>query len=250
MAGTGVSGKKLTVFYSTNKNESYGMNKKVSIATLSAFLVATSPAMAVNEANTLYVNLELSLNRTTVGMIIQSISEQTGYEFSYDESILSKEISKVSVRVKNEHIESVLKKVFKNTDISYRIVDNRIFLQDNAKTENVSFASVQQVKRTIRGTVVDNTGLPVIGANVIVKGSAGVGTVTNVDGDFTLEGIEDGATLMISYIGYVDQEVAVAKGKNDYKITIHEDTQNLDEVVVVGYGTQTKVNLTDRKSVV
>ena len=163
LAGTGVSGKKLTVFYSTNKNESHGMNKKVSIATLSAFLVATSPAMAVNEANTLYVNLELSLNRTTVGMIIQSISEQTGYEFSYDESILSKEISKVSVRVKNEHIESVLKKVFKNTDISYRIVDNRIFLQDNAKTENVSFASVQQVKRTIRGTVVDNTGLPVIG---------------------------------------------------------------------------------------
>ena len=226
------------------------MNKKVSIATLSAFLVATSPAMAVNEANTLYVNLELSLNRTTVGMIIQSISEQTGYEFSYDESILSKEISKVSVRVKNEHIESVLKKVFKNTDISYRIVDNRIFLQDNAKTENVSFASVQQVKRTIRGTVVDNTGLPVIGANVIVKGSAGVGTVTNVDGDFTLEGIEDGATLMISYIGYVDQEVAVAKGKNDYKITIHEDTQSLDEVVVVGYGTQTKVNLTGAVSTI
>ena len=67
------------------------MNKKVSIATLSAFLVATSPAMAVNEANTLYVNLELSLNRTTVGLVIQSISEQTGYEFSYDESILSKE---------------------------------------------------------------------------------------------------------------------------------------------------------------
>ena len=99
-------------------------------------------------------------------------------------------------------------------------------------------------------TVVDNTGLPVIGANVIVKGSAGVGTVTNVDGDFTLEGIEDGATLMISYIGYVDQEVAVAKGKNDYKITIHEDTQNLDEVVVVGYGTQTKVNLTGAVSTI
>ena len=114
----------------------------------------------------------------------------------------------------------------------------------------MSFASVQQVKRTIRGTVVDNTGLPVIGANVIVKGSAGVGTVTNVDGDFTLEGIEDGATLMISYIGYVDQEVAVAKGKNDYKITIHEDTQNLDEVVVVGYGTQTKVNLTGAVSTI
>lgn len=123
------------------------MNKKVSIATLSAFLVATSPAMAVNEANTLYVNLELSLNRTTVGMVIQSISQQTGYEFSYDESILSKEISKVSVRVKNEHIESVLKKVFKNTDISYRIVDNRIFLQDNAKAKSVSL----QVFNRLRG---------------------------------------------------------------------------------------------------
>ena len=114
----------------------------------------------------------------------------------------------------------------------------------------MSLASVQQAKRTIRGTVVDNTGLPVIGANVIVKGSAGVGTVTNVDGDFTLEGLEDGATLMISYIGYVDPEVAVAKGINDYKITIHEDTQNLDEIVVVGYGTQTKVNLTGAVSTI
>ena len=120
------------------------MNKKVSIATLSAFLVAASPVMAANEVNTLYVNLELSLNRTTVGRVIQSISQQTGYEFSYDESILSKEISRVSVRVKNEHIESVLKKVFKNTDISYRIVDNRIFLQDDVKTKSVSEQAVKR----------------------------------------------------------------------------------------------------------
>ena len=116
------------------------MNRKIPVVTLSAFLVATSPVMAINE------------------------------------------------------------------------------LSGNAGTEHVFLASVQQARKTIRGTVVDNTGLPVIGANVIVKGSVGVGTVTNVDGDFILEGIEDGATLMISYIGYVDQEIAVAKGKSIIKL--------------------------------
>lgn len=120
----------------------------------------------------------------------------------------------------------------------------------SAKTNRVSLASAQQSKRTIRGTVVDNAGLPVIGANVVVVGSVSVGTVTNIAGDFTLEGIEDGTTLMISCMGYVNQKVTVEKGKSNYKITLHEDTQNLNEVIVVGYGTQTKVNLTGAVSTI
>lgn len=82
--------------------------------------------------------------------------------------------------------------------------------------------------------------MPVIGANIVLKGGAGVGTITNIDGEFTLEEIPDGATLLISYIGYFDQEILVTKDKNTYQITLHEDTQKLDEVVVVGYGVQKK----------
>lgn len=76
------------------------MIKNASIATLAMFLSAASPAMATNVAHSLYVNLELALNQTTVGTVIRSISEQTGYEFSYDETLLNKKISKVFVILK------------------------------------------------------------------------------------------------------------------------------------------------------
>lgn len=224
------------------------MNKKASIATLAMFLAAASPALAVNDAHALYVNLELALNKTTVGTVIQSISRQTGYEFSYDEALLDKEISQVSINVKNEHIESVLKQVFRNTGISFKIVDNRIFLKDETR-RNSSFSEAeyknavkQQKKKTITGTIIDDSGLPVIGANIVVKGLT-LGTVTDLDGKFTLPDVPDGATLVVSYIGYLDQQIPV-NNKTAFNITLHEDTQKLDEVVVVGYGVQKKVNMT------
>lgn len=223
------------------------MIKKVSIATLAMFLSAASSTMAVNDAQSLYVSLELTLNRTTVGAVIQSISEQTGYEFSYDESLLNKKISKVSVNVKNEHLENVLKEVFKNTGISYKIVNNRVFLKDNARktyqVEPVS-AEVLQQKKAISGVVVDDAGIPVIGANIVIKGSTDIGTITDIDGNFKLDNVPDGATLLISYIGYIEQSVLVTGNKSSYQVTLREDTQKLDEVVVVGYGVQKKVNMT------
>ena len=224
------------------------MIKNASIATLAMFLSAASPAMATNVAHSLYVNLELALNQTTVGTVIRSISEQTGYEFSYDETLLNKKISKVFVNLKNEHIENVLQEVFKNTGISYKIVNNRVFLKDDTSKRNAHsepiVTAIQQQKKKISGIIVDDTGLPVIGANIVLKGGAGVGTITNIDGEFTLEGIPDGATLLVSYIGYLDQEILVTKDKTTFQITLHEDTQKLDEVVVVGYGVQKKVNMT------
>ncbi len=223
------------------------MIKNASIATLAMFLSAASPAMATSDAHSLYVNLELALNQTTVGTVIRSISEQTGYEFSYDETLLNKKISKVSVNLKNEHIENVLKEVFKNTGISYKVVNNRVFLKDNSTRKSMLAEPVtegtQQQKKIVSGTIVDNTGLPVIGANVVLKDNPGVGAITDIDGKFTLE-VPVGATLLVSYIGYLEQTVQVTAGKNSYDITLNEDTQKLDEVVVVGYGVQKKVNMT------
>ena len=96
--------------------------------------------------------------------------------------------------------------------------------------------------KRITGTVVDASGIPVIGANVIVEGTTN-GTITDIDGKFIIEGVETGATLKVSYIGYVDQTVKITN-QNDYSISLKEDSQNLDEVVVVGYGIQKKVNMT------
>ena len=99
----------------------------------------------------------------------------------------------------------------------------------------------QQGTYHLTGTIVDGNGEPVIGANVVEKGTTN-GTVTDIDGKFSLE-VRNNAVLTVSFIGYIPKEVML-KGEKDLKVILMEDTQTLDEVVVVGYGTQKKVNLT------
>ena len=100
----------------------------------------------------------------------------------------------------------------------------------------VSFA-----QRTIQGTIKDNTGEPLIGVS-IVSGNNG-GTVTDLNGDFTLNNVSDGAILKISYVGYKKQSIKVGN-QTKFNIVMQSDDKTLDELVVVGYGTQKKVNLT------
>ena len=100
----------------------------------------------------------------------------------------------------------------------------------------------QQV--SISGIVTDKKlNEPIIGASVVVKGTNN-GCITDLDGNFQLNNVASGSTLVVSYIGYQTQEIPVQKGKTSYQVTLSEDTQTLDEVVVVGFGTQKKVNLT------
>ena len=106
---------------------------------------------------------------------------------------------------------------------------------------NAATNVVQQAK-TVKGTVVDNMGEPVIGASVKVVGTTN-GAVTDLDGNFTLTNVPKNATVEISYIGYTTQKVSVA-GKSDLKVTMQEDNKALDEVVVVGYGVQRKSDVT------
>ena len=97
-------------------------------------------------------------------------------------------------------------------------------------------------QKTVTGTVVDNFGEPVIGANVVVKGSQ-EGTMTDADGNFSLKNVSDNAVLKVSFMGYATQEVSVA-GKSKINVTLEEDNQMLDEVVMVGYGVQRKSDVT------
>ena len=107
--------------------------KKKPICTSVALLLAamSSTMLAEPLAPPQLVNVEISVNRTTVGEVIQRITQQTGYEFSYDDAILSKELSDVALNVQNERIENVLEEIFDGTGITYKIVGNRIFLKDN-----------------------------------------------------------------------------------------------------------------------
>ena len=102
--------------------------------------------------------------------------------------------------------------------------------------------AVEQQTKKITGTVTDNSGEPIIGATVAVKGTKNA-AVTDVDGHFTLSGVTNNAVLRISYIGYSDQEIGIGK-QSTISIVLSQDTKALDEVVVVAYGAQKKTTLT------
>lgn len=112
----------------------------------------------------------------------------------------------------------------------------------NADYESSASAALSPSEKVIKGFVLDETGVAVIGAGVVRKDKPTVGAVTDLKGEFTMT-VPIGATLVVSYIGYVDAEFTVGSG-SDYTVTLHQNINNLDEVVVVGYGSQKKVNLT------
>ena len=190
-------------------------------------------------------NARVTLNKRNVSLkdVLNEIESQTDYLFIYNNEVNTRE--KVSVKAKQQAVSNVLKSLLKNKDVDYSMEGNHIILSARKKKvesdkETLSKV-VQQQKKRITGTVVDAAGEPIIGANVVEAGTTN-GTVTDVDGSFLLD-VGDNATIRVSYIGYLEQEVT-STGKTSINVTLLEDTQSLDEVIVVGYGTQRKANLT------
>ncbi|MDY3070313.1 MAG: TonB-dependent receptor [Parabacteroides sp.] len=192
------------------------------------FLFTTSMFASVHSQN-MRVNINVKNVRTQE--VLSEIERQTDYLFIYDADEINLD-RKVSVKAEGQTVANVLSSVFGGTDVSYAMEGSNIMLMKKESQTD----STQQDKRQITGTVVDATGIPVIGANVMVKGTTN-GTITDMDGKFVLEVSED-ALLEISYIGYLSQSVKVTGNK--VSVTLKEDTQKLDEVVVVGYGTMKK----------
>lgn len=183
----------------------------------------------------------LEHNNRTVKEIIREIEQSSEFLFFYmdDTMDLSR---KVSVKANNEQVEKILDQLFAGTRTQYYISDRQIVISEAKKTEQSAPAPLpQQQLRTITGVVRDEAGT-IIGANVVVKGTTN-GAVTDIDGKFTLSEVQPGAVLQVSYIGYITQEVPVANQTN-LRITIHEDIELLDEIVVVGYGVQKKALVT------
>lgn len=150
---------------------------------------------------------------------------------------------RVSVSADKSNIFSVLKEIFSGTNVKYSVLDKKIILSVEAQLPQ------QEQKITVSGTILDAQGEPIIGASVLEKGVQGNGTITDIDGIFKLSVSSSKAQLEVSYIGYQSQTVAVQPGRN-MKITLQEDSKQLDEVVVVGYGTQSKKTLTGAVSMV
>ena len=181
--------------------------------------------------------ISLHLEDATLEQALEAIKQQSEYSFWYrnDEINLGR---KVSVNINNQNIANVLDRLLATQGLAYTINEKHIVIYKT--NEKASHPMITNNKK-ITGKVTDEKNEPIIGANVVVKGST-TGTITDMDGNFTLE-VPDQATLLVSYIGYTPKEVAV-KNQNNLSIMMIEDSKTIDEVVVIGYGSVKKSNLT------
>lgn len=179
-------------------------------------------------------HVSLTMNNVTVKQAMDALKKQSGYSFVFSsEDVDTKK--KVSVDADDQKVEEVVRQILDGQSVTYEIKGKNIVVRSIAQT------SSSQQKKTITGTIVDPSGIPVIGANVMVKGTTN-GTITDMDGKFSLE-VPKESMLVVSYIGYANQEIKVSNQTN-LSIALKEDAEALDELVVVGYGTQKKINLT------
>ncbi|WP_313381884.1 SusC/RagA family TonB-linked outer membrane protein [Proteiniphilum saccharofermentans] len=189
--------------------------------------------------------LSVKMQQATFDEIVSAIENQSDYVFFYKSSDVDRNIH-YDVDLENRNIHEILDQLMENSSLSYRISGKYIFIdkkeirKDNELVTKES--SVLQQRKQITGTVTDEQGEPVIGANIIENGTNN-GTVSDIDGRFSLLVENENATLRISYIGYIEQEINIT-GRNSLNVVLQEDTQALDELVVVGYGVIRKSDVT------
>ena len=193
-----------------------------------------------------FAQVSVTIERLPLKEALEEVEKQSGYSFFYS-SLLPDQDAKVSVKAKDATIEYVMDTILEGLNISYEIKpDFQIVLSEKTQEEKTKQAA--KTSRQISGIVIDASGMPVIGAGVTIEGTK-KGTVTDAEGRYSIEVASGNCALEFSCLGY--QTVRIDAGKrNTVDVTLNEDSQFLDEVVVVGYGTQKKVNLTGSVSMI
>lgn len=205
--------------------------------------------VSASEADVAYVQKHLftmNIDNMTIREVFSTIEKQSDYIFFYSAETFNVE-RRVTLRVKNETITGLLDKILgRNSNCTYMIKGRQIFIRvkgDKEQMQQQSKKAVDQKGRTITGVVRDaSNNDPLIGASVTVKG-AKLGVITDVNGNFTISDVPNNVEIVVSYVGYTSQTVAVGRG-NNINVKLNPTNALLNEVVVVGYGTQRKVNLT------
>lgn len=181
-------------------------------------------------ANAQNQKVQLNGKNLTLKAAFKQIEEQTKMSVDYDAEVIntSRQVTSVS---KEMTVDELLKQLFRNTEYTYAFEGSHILIKLRQSPS----------KKKITGTITDESGLPVIGANVVVKGTAN-GVITDLNGNFMIE-VAENAVLKVSYVGYSSKEIPIGN-KTSLVIQIKEDTELLDEVVVIGYGVVKKSDLT------
>ena len=199
------------------------------------FLALSSPKPLQAQENQ-KERITIQVKNQPIQKVFDDLSKQTGLKFFYGEAIANRNVQ-VNLKFKNAPINSVLNEITRQANLYFKRENNTIAVS----LGNAGNASVPVTQdRKVTGIITDERGEPIIGANVVVKGTS-KGTVTDLNGEYSIEA-NGKSILLISYIGYLSEEVAVGNNKT-LNIQLKEDAQKLDEVVVIGYGTQKRSNL-------
>lgn len=186
----------------------------------------------------------LSMRDAPLQKVFKEIQKQTGYHFLYTYELLAR-AGKVDVKVQNAPLQDALYQCLENTPLTYSIIENTIVIKKKeiADVQTTFLAEVIPLAIGILGKVTDENGNPLQGVSVLVKGST-VGTNTDANGVFHLEVPDNSSQILVfSFVGMETQEVNM-KGKRSIQVAMKSVTAGLSDVVVVGYGTQKKANLT------
>lgn len=181
-----------------------------------------------------FKTLSVSMSNSTLREVLKTIEKSSQFVFFYLDDAVNLE-RKVSIDSKN--IEEILSELFEGTSCTYRISDRQIFISGKAPASTEQ----QQNKRKISGRVTDIKGEPLIGVNVTVDGDAN-GSITNMDGLYEIFVTKKSVVLKFTYIGFKTSEIRTNASTNIYDVTLEEQVNELEETVIVGYGTQRKIS--------
>ncbi|MGI6231933.1 MAG: TonB-dependent receptor [Prevotella sp.] len=195
--------------------------------------LATSTALP-----SLAQRVTLKANNLTVAQAIERVQKSAGCSFVYYSSDVNTK-KRVNLNLKNASLAEAANQILEGQGLTYTVKGKTVVVRRSNASERQQSRQQSQQKRQTKGHVVDINGEPIIGATVMQKGTQN-GTVTDIDGNFSLN-VPEGSSLVISYVGFTDCEV---KAGQDLNITMHENTEALDEVVVVGYGTMKRSDMT------
>lgn len=216
------------------------LNKKDTIIRLKYLFIITLFMCMPNLLFAQISKINLSVRSVTLKELLAEIEKKSEIHFSYIDQTLDNR-KNITLAATDESVESILNRVLPGQGFEYVRTGNTIAIKPKAESE-----TQQNPLKKVTGTVTDEKGEPIIGASVILKGTSS-GAATDMDGRFSLD-VPDNGVLQFSYLGYNTREVSVS-GRSEVNVQLTENLQSLDEVVVVGYGTQRKSDLTGSISV-
>ena len=191
----------------------------------------------------IHAQITIHIKDKPASEVVKQIEKVSKYRFFYKKGLPGM-TTPITVEVNDQGIEAVMGQIVGQIPVSYTIKGDTQVVLAESEPQNTSTGK----NKSVKGSVTDMNGEPVIGANVIEKGTTN-GTITDINGKYALSNVS-GNTLLISYIGYLSQEVTIGNASSPVNVKLEEDTQKLEEVVIVGYGSQKKLNLTGSVSMV